>query len=169
MDQFLEQSSDLCIIGDILRYYVRCADKSGRNVFHSLFIADKRSGHFFQRAFHYILRINGISERFESFFLRYSSPCPPFLLIWSVYVFQFSQCFGSGDRFHELFRHLALLFYGTRYLITALIQIPQICHSFRDLSYELIIHRSMHLFAVTGDKRNRITFIEEFHDVLHMN
>ena len=114
------------------------------------------------------LRIEQLGERREPLLAGDRGARAPLLFIGTVEVLDLGERLCLVDGAAQLFRHLALIFDGRLDLLPARLQIAQIGEAVRKGADGLVVHRAVHLLAVTCDKRHRVAFVQKGDDVLHI-
>ena len=111
------------------------------------------------------LKEEQIGKRLQAFFLRHGGAGAALLFVGAVKVFQFRKGACSVDGGGKLLGELALLFNGGEDGLAPLLKPTQILQAGFQRTQHGVVHRAVQFFAVTRNKRNGVTLVQESHNI----
>ena len=120
-------------------------------------------GRFLRRLQHQDVR-----QRFQTLLLRHSRPGAPLRPVGTVKILHHHQSPGVQDLRFQFRRKFSLFFYTSENLFLLLFQISQIKESFMKRAELLVVQGTCGLLAVTRDKGNGTSLVDQLHRSLHL-
>ena len=115
-----------------------------------------------------LLLQDNLCQRLQALLLRHYRTRPAFLLVRPVNILKSDQRFRTVNRLRQLIRHFSLFFNGRAYRRLSVLQVSQIPQSLAQITNLLVIQFSVLLLAVPGDKRDRISLVNQANHRLHL-
>ena len=155
------------LIGDHLGNNIPGSLQSLSGILYFLLFINIFGGLLFQRMLRLLFQ-QIFRQAFQPFFSRHTGPGLPFGPVGTVKVFHHHEGFCRQNFFLQFIRKLSLLLNASDHLFFLFFQIAQIIQSFVKGSQNLIVQGACGLLAVTGDKGNGISLVDQFHSGLHL-
>ena len=105
---------------------------------------------------------------FKALFLRHRGAGAALLLVGAVEVFDLGERFGAVDGGSELIGQLALLIDGLFHRFAALFKTAEVLEPLFERAQRGIVHCTVELLAVAGDKGDGVALVEQMHDVFNV-
>ena len=150
-----------CVVGDTLGNNVACAGKSVLHIFNVLLGIDVLRGKLVQLRHIRRLCEDRVGKRLKTLFLRDGGACAALGLVRTVQILDLGERFRVVDGSGKLLRELALLLNRAFDSITALLKRAQIRKALLKRAERRVVHRTVKLLAVTRDKGDGITLVEQ--------
>ena len=115
-----------------------------------------------------LLREEQRGEWFKALFLRHRGAGAALLLVGAVEVFDLGERFGAVDGGGELVCKLALLVDGLFHRFAALFKTAEVLEPLFERAQRGIVHCTVELLAVAGDKGDGVALVEQMHDVFNV-
>ena len=168
-EKLSERLSQLGVVGNHFRYYVRSAFESLFGVFHSLFGVYERSGQLRYIPFRRLLRVYKVGKRLKPLFYRDGRARLFLLLEGTVHVLHFGKRLRAFQSRRHLVGHFSLLGDGVENLLLALGKIAQISKPVRELSQHLVVAGVVHFLPVTRYKGNCVSLVNQRYYIFAVN
>ena len=164
----LQSGTDGGVIGDSLGNDVHCTLQCVIRGSNALFFVHILGSHFLRRSHARRLHHQHICQRLQTAFLGDRRTGATLGAIGAVHILQLGQGHSIVQGELQLLGPDLQLFKGFADLIAALLNIAQRTQSVRNIAQLLIIQRAMLLLAITRDKGQRCTLVQQGDDCLHL-
>ena len=115
-----------------------------------------------------LLRVQKLGKRGKPLLAGDRSAGAPLLLIGTIDILHLGKRLCFVDGCGELGRKFPLIFNGIFDFLPPRLQIAQICQTVCKRADGLIVHRAVHLLAVTRNEGNSVALVQKGDDVLHI-
>ena len=160
--------ADVRIVADLLGDNVAGALQGVLNGLNAFFGVEKiLSGDLGPRAIA-LLREEQRGERRKALLLRHRGAGAALLLVRTVEVFDLGKRFGAVDGGGKLVCQLALLVDGLFHRFAALFKTAEVLEPLFERAQRGIVHCTVELLAVAGDKGDGVALVEQMHDVFNV-
>ena len=157
----------ICPVRDILCDDVPRTGEGFLHRYYAFFRIDVCRCEILRRVIRLLLQ-EDVRKRLKPFLRRDGRAGSALWLVRSVQILQLDHRQRRFDLLFQRFRQLSLLFDGRKNRCLPVLERAEIGQTLIQLAQLLVIQRAMHLLSVSGDKRDGVSLVNQFHDRLYL-